>query len=56
MPKVDLRIRCRSCGTEEHVFPCPSCSNYTCRECLTIMDEAGCEHRKRDFITGQKWD
>lgn len=56
MPIVNLRIKCIACGTEDRTFPCPHCAKYTCRDCLTALDEAGCEHKKRNILTSQKWD
>lgn len=55
MPKVNLKIACKTCGSEERVFPCPSCARYTCRECLLVMDEEGCVHKKHEPIKSQTW-
>lgn len=51
MTKVILP-RCKFCGSTDAV-KCPNCGEWTCYECMTIINDSECIHQK--YVPIQKW-
>lgn len=57
-----ITLHCKFCGMSSNdvrIFPCPSCADLTCYECVHLYEEGlSCEHmtpRQRGVLYAQDW-